>query len=86
MTRLERAHQWLSLVANLGVILGFVLIAVQLNINTTAIRLQNAMHLNRDASTVEIALMGETTHEAFAAAMSRPAEMTEAQIDRHSGN
>lgn len=80
MSGLERAHQWLSLLANIGVIAGFIMIAVQLNLNTTAIRLQNAMNLNRDASAAEIAHMGETAHEAFAAAVFRPTEMTENQV------
>ena len=78
--KLDRLNQWLSLVANFGVIAGFILVAYQLNLNTESIRLRNAMDLNRDTSAAEIAFMGETTHVAFANAIFRPADMTDEQI------
>lgn len=37
---LDRLNQWLALGANVGVVVGFLLIAAQLNLNTEAIRLQ----------------------------------------------
>ena len=78
--KLDRLNQWLSLVANFGVIAGFILVAYQLNLNTESIRLRNAMDLNRDTSAAEIAYMGETTHVAFANAIFRPADMTDEQM------
>ncbi len=59
---LDRLNQWLSLGANVGIVVGFILIAVQLNLNTEAIRLQNRLDFNRGFAAGEIAFMGETTH------------------------
>ena len=78
--KLDRLNQWLSLVANIGVIAGFILVAYQLNLNTESIRLRNAMDLNRDTSAAEIAYMGEATHVALANAIFRPADMTDEQM------
>ena len=47
---LDRLNQWLALGANVGVVVGFLLIAAQLNLNTEAIRLQK----NFGADFVEI--------------------------------
>ena len=69
---LDRLNQWLSLGANVGVVVGFLLIAVQLNLNTEAIRLQNRLDFNRGFTAGEVAFMGETTHIAFANAMLKP--------------
>ena len=78
--RIDRLNQWLTLLANFGIIAGFVLVAFQLSLNTEAVRLQSAMAMNRDASTAESAYMGETTHIAMANAIFRTAEMTDEQV------
>ena len=77
---MDRLNQWLSLLANVGVVVGFVLIAAQLNLNTEAIRLQNRLDMNRATTAGEIAFMGETTHVAFANAVLRPSELTDEQM------
>ncbi len=59
---------------------GFLLIAAQLNLNTEAIRLQNRLDFNRGFAAGEIAFMGETTHIAFTNAMLKPAELTDEQV------
>ena len=46
-------------------VVGFLLITAQLNLNTEAIRLQNRLDFNRGFAAGEIAFMGETTHIAF---------------------
>jgi len=38
---LDQLNKWLTLVANLGVMGGLVLVAMQMNFNTATIRLQN---------------------------------------------
>jgi len=39
-TKLEKANQWLMLVTNIGIVAGFVLIALQLQQSTKAMALQ----------------------------------------------
>ena len=77
---LDRLNQWLALGANIGVVVGFLLIAAQLNLNTEAIRLQHRVDLNRATNAGEIAFMGETTHVAFANAVLKPSELTDEQM------
>ena len=64
--KLDRLNQWLVLVANLGVVAGFILLAFQLSLNTDAIRLKNATDLIRSSTAMELVYMGETTHVAAA--------------------
>ena len=77
---LDRLNQWLSLGANVGVVVGFLLMAAQLNLNTEAIRLQNRLDLNRGVTAAETAFMGETTYIAFANAVLKPSELTDEQM------
>jgi hypothetical protein len=76
----NRVGQWLGIAANLGVVAGFVLLAMQMDQNTKALRNQNAMGTNQTGSNVELAAMGDTGYEAMARAMLRPTEMTDEQI------
>ena len=77
---LDDVNKWLVALANVGVLVGFVLLAYQLSLNTEAIRLQAAVGAVQQQSTGELAFMGETTHEAFSIAMLDPGALTEAQI------
>ncbi len=77
---LDDANKWLVAVANLGVLVGFLLLAYQLSLNTEAIRLQAKVGAVQQMSAGELAFMGETTHEAFSVAMLDPGALTDAQI------
>jgi hypothetical protein len=77
---LDALNKWLTLVANFGVIGGLVLVAVQMNFNTKTIRLQNDLELNRELAAGELAIMGDSTHIAYANALFHPADLTEAQL------
>ena len=76
---LEMLNRWLGPISNLGVIGGLVLVAVQMQQNTAAIRLQNALELNRGIAAGEIAFMGDSTHVAYATAMFHPSKLTDEQ-------
>jgi hypothetical protein len=77
---LDQVNKWLTLVANLGVVAGIVLVAVQLHLNTEAIRLQNAYDLNVGLRSADIALIGDTGAAAYGIALVKPADLTEAQL------
>ncbi len=77
---LDDANKWLVAVANLGVLVGFLLLAYQLSLNTEAIRLQAKVGAVQQMSAGELAFMGESTHEAFSVAMLDPGALTDAQI------
>ena len=77
---LDILNKWLTLVANLGVMGGLVLVAMQMNLNTATIRLQNELELNRELAAGELAYMGDSAYIAFAVAQFHPGELTEAQL------
>lgn len=76
---LDALNKWLGPLANIGVLGGLLLVAVQMHQNTAAIRLQNALELNRGIAAGEIAFMGDSTHLAYATAMFHPSELTDEQ-------
>ena len=77
---LDDANKWLGAVANVGVLVGFLLVAYQLSLNTEAIRLQSSVDADQQAIAGELAFMGETTHEAFSIALLDPGALTDAQV------
>ena len=77
---LDKLNKWLTLLANFGVIGGLVLVAMQMNFSTKTIRLQNDLELNREFAAGELAYMGDSASEAYANALFRPQELTEAQL------
>ena len=78
--KIDWLNEWLTLIANVGVIAGFVLVAYQLSLNTEAIRLQSAQDQARMTSAAEVAFMGESTHEAFNTALRHPSELEDKQL------
>ena len=77
---LDDANKWLVAVANVGVLVGFLLVAYQLSLNTEVIRLQATVGTDRQTIAGELAFMGETTHEAFSLAVLDPGALTDAQV------
>ena len=77
---LDDANKWLVAVANVGVLVGFLLVAYQLSLNTKAIRLQATVSADQQTIAGELAFMGETTHEAFELAVLDPGALTDAQV------
>ena len=76
----DRINQWLSLVANLGVVAGFVMVAFQLQQNTEAVRLQADAVSSGANVAAESAFMGENVAEAYAVARQSPEQLTDAQM------
>ena len=81
----DRVNQWLSLVANLGVVAGFVMVAFQLQQNTEAVRLQADAVTSGANVAAESAFMGENVAEAYAIAWQSPEQLTDAQMLQISG-
>jgi hypothetical protein len=76
----DALNKWLTLLANVGVISGLVLVALQMNLNTEVIKVQNATQLKQTFLAGELAFMGDTTHIAYAKAVSHPSKLTEAEM------
>ena len=82
---MDKINQWLTVVTNLGVIAGFILIAIQLQQNTKALNVQaDSLAFSAELSTY-VALMGENVSEAFVTAENSPAELTDTQISEVGG-
>jgi hypothetical protein len=77
---LDVLNKWLTLAANLGVMGGLVLVAMQMNFNTETMRLQNASDLTRGFAAGELTMMGDTSGTAWTTAVLHPEELTEAQL------
>ena len=77
---MDQLNKWLTLIANLGVMGGLVLVALQMNFNTETIRLQNAGELYQGLAAGELVLMGDTSGAAWVTAVLHPDELTEEQF------
>jgi hypothetical protein len=77
---LDQVNKWLTLVANVGVVVGIVLVAVQLHENAEATRVQSEYALTGAVQSAEIACIGDTLSEAMITAVLKPSELTEAQV------
>jgi hypothetical protein len=77
---LDQANKWLVLFSNLAVVAGILLVAVQIHENTVATRLQTLSAFTTRQASGELACMGDTFADAFATALLRPSETTEAQV------
>ena len=62
---MNKVNNWLTLVANFGVIVGLVLVAMQMKLATDAINQQSDIELSRGIAEGELAFMGETTANAL---------------------
>jgi len=76
----DQGSRWLTVLSNFGVIGGLVLVAMQMNLNSDAIKQQNEIELYRGLAAGELAFMGDSTATAFAVALFRPAKLDEIQI------
>ena len=78
--KLERFGTWLALVANLGVVGGLVLLAVELRHNTQVVRAQAVAGLLTGQTSAETAFMGDDTAEAMAVAIVTPDALSDEEI------
>lgn len=77
---IDALNRWLTLLSNLGVIAGFVLLAVQLNQNTRALEMQSFSDFSREVAAIEASNMGDSPNVSYAAAIDDPANLTSAQL------
>lgn len=71
-----KVSQWLTLAANVGVIAGLVLVAVQINQNTQITKAQIANDYFLADMALELAMMGENPALPWSKAVYRPDELT----------
>jgi len=57
---LERVSHWIGLLANVGVFVGFLLVAYQLHLNTQSLQASSIEKTHDLLSNAKIALMGDT--------------------------
>lgn len=82
----DKLGRWLTLAANLGVIAGLILVAVQINQNTAITKAQIANDYYLADMTLELAMMGENPADSFNKAIYAPDEITTADavvLDRY---
>lgn len=77
---MERAAQWIAIFANVGVLLGFLAIAYQLQLTRESMRQAASLQSSIVATTAEAALMGDSGHAAYAKSITNPSELTPAEI------
>ena len=77
---LERFGGWLAVLANVGVIAGLVLLAVELRQNSQVVRAEAVASLLAGQSSAETAFMGDDTAAAMATALVSPADLTDEEI------
>jgi hypothetical protein len=78
--------RWLTLAANIGVIAGLILVAVQINQNTAITKAQIANDYYIADMELELAMMGENPADSFNKAVYTPDEITTADavvLDRY---
>lgn len=78
--KLDRYGGWLALAANLGVVAGLVLLAVELRQNTQVVRAQAVTNLMTGLMSAETAFMGEDTAAAYVVALDSPETLTGEEI------
>ena len=72
----DRLNRWLALAANLGLLAGLIMVALQLNQTSELARAQLINEGNIAVSQVWTGLMGEDSAEAIAKSIENPSEMT----------
>jgi hypothetical protein len=80
--QLERFGTWLALVANIGVVGGLVLLAVELRHNTQVVRAQAVAGLLTGQTSAETSFMGDDTAAAMATAIASPDSLSDEEILR----
>jgi hypothetical protein len=70
----------LQVVSNVGVVIGLVLVAIQMQQTGEAIRASRLDVWNQGGLQIALANVGDNAAEAFATSISRPAELTDTQL------
>ena len=78
----DRFGGWLALAANLGVVAGLIMLAVELRQNTQVVRAQAVSSLLTGVIAGEIAFMGDDTAAAYTKAEHSPEALTSEEIGK----
>ena len=79
-SRLDRAARWFALVANVGVVLGLVLVIVEVRQNSELTRTQMEQRKNDLLAEIEFSLANRETAEAWVKAIRTPESLTDAEM------
>lgn len=74
--KLRAASYWISIVGNMGLLIGVGLVVIQINQNSELVRRQLLHTTWTDDMNMHLALMGENPASAIAKAIERPTELT----------
>lgn len=77
---LERLAQWVGVIANIGVLLGFLAIAFQLRLSWDSMQQASNQQFSTLATNAEVALMGDTGYAAYAKSIMNPSELTPEEL------
>ena len=77
---LERVGHWVGVAANLGVLLGILVVAYQLRLNWEAMQQASNQQISSIATSAEVALMGDTGYEAYAKSIINPSDLTPGEL------
>jgi hypothetical protein len=78
--KLDRFGGWLALAANLGVVAGLIMLAIELRQNTQVIQAQAVANLMTGLASAETAFMGEDTAAAYVKVFNSPKKATGEEI------
>ena len=76
----EKIRAGVSTAADVGVFIGFMMVAFQLQQNTVALDVQTKAAMASTYSAAETALIGDEGSTAYALSLTNPAEMSDSQI------
>ena len=76
MTNLERLNHWVASLANIGILVGLVLVAVELNQNTRQLTLTLRWQVNQRLVENNRDLMAQSTHEVYAKSITHPQDLS----------
>ena len=79
-SRLERAARWLALVANVGVVVGLVLVIVEVRQNAELTRTQMEQRKNDFLAEIEFSLANRESAEVWVKAIRTPERLTDAEM------
>ena len=76
----DRISQWVGVLANIGVLLGFLVIAYQLQLNRDSMQQASNQQSSSLGTSAEVALMGDTGYAAYAKSIVSPSELTHEEL------
>ena len=76
----EHLNRWLTLIANIGIVIGLVMVAIQIQQDSDLARAQLFSDHTDSRRDWNQAMMGESPMEVVAKSIERPAELTLAEL------